>query len=202
MYKARKRIDELKAEQRMTRKRIGNLTDELTQAEKTIIEVEGVQKLFQSAVAMMYANLSSKLGDIVTEGISIVFPEAQLKFVVQFVERRNNVECDILLEDSDGEQFSVLDDSGGGLADFIALLLRMTYIILSEHSNILVADEPLKFIDRERVGVASKFIREVCTDFNFKILMVSHIPELVAEAETVYKVTKTKGVSAVKKVDK
>ncbi|RKZ97856.1 MAG: hypothetical protein DRQ46_03860 [Gammaproteobacteria bacterium] len=149
----------------------------------------------------MYENLSSKLGDIITEGIAIVFPDAQLKFVVNFVERRNNVEADILLEDSDGEQFSVLDDSGGGLADFIALLLRITYIILSEHNNILIADEPLKFIDRDRIPEASQFIRKVCEDFDFQLVFVSHIPEMVAESETVYKVTKSKGISTVKRVD-
>ncbi|RKZ96885.1 MAG: hypothetical protein DRQ46_06395, partial [Gammaproteobacteria bacterium] len=145
MIEARKRIDELKAEQRVAKKRLGNLNKQLDKELKNIEEIEAVQKLFQSAVALMYENLSSKLGDIITEGIAIVFPDAQLKFVVNFVERRNNVEADILLEDSDGEQFSVLDDSGGGLADFIALLLRITYIILSEHNNILIADEPLKF---------------------------------------------------------
>jgi len=201
MDKARKRIDELKAEQRVAKKRLGNLNKQLDKELKNIEEIEAVQKLFQSAVALMYENLSSKLGDIITEGIAIVFPDAQLKFVVNFVERRNNVEADILLEDSDGEQFSVLDDSGGGLADFIALLLRITYIILSEHSNILIADEPLKFIDRDRIPEAAQFIRKVCADFDFQLVFASHIPEMVAESETVYKVTKSKGISTVKRVD-
>ncbi len=201
MIEARKRIDELKAEQRVAKKRLGNLNKQLDKELKNIEEIEAVQKLFQSAVALMYENLSSKLGDIITEGIAIVFPDAQLKFVVNFVERRNNVEADILLEDSDGEQFSVLDDSGGGLADFIALLLRITYIILSEHNNILIADEPLKFIDRDRIPEASQFIRKVCEDFDFQLVFVSHIPEMVAESETVYKVTKSKGISTVKRVD-
>ncbi len=198
---ARNQVDNLLAEQRIAKKALVNFNKQLSAELTNIEEIEAVQKLFQSAVALMYDNLSSKLGDIITEGISIVFPDAQLKFVVTFVERRNNVEADIMLEDSDGEQFSVLDDSGGGLADFIALLLRMTYIILSEHANILAADEPMKFVDRDRVPEAAKFIRKVCEDFNFQLLFVSHIPEMVAESERVYKVTKQKGVSAVKMID-
>jgi len=201
MNQARKRIDELKAEQRVVIKRLVSLNAQLEAELINVEEIEAVQKLFQSAVAMMYENLSSKLGDIITEGISIVFPDAQLKFVVQFVERRNNVEADILLEDSDGDQFTALDDSGGGLADFIALLLRITYIILSEYDNILVSDEPLKFIDRDRIPDASKFIKKVCEDFKFQLVFVSHIPEMVAEAELVYQVAKAKGVSTVKRVD-
>jgi len=197
---ARKKVDDLLAEQRIAKKALSNFNTQLEQEIIAVGEIEAVQKLFQSAVAMMYANLSSKLGDIITEGISIVFPDAQLKFVINFVERRNNVEADILLEDSDGDQFTALDDSGGGLADFIALLLRITYIILSEHDNILIADEPLKFIDRERILEAAQFTRKVCDDFNFQLIMVSHIPEMVQSSKVVYEVKKKNGISITTKI--
>jgi ABC-type dipeptide/oligopeptide/nickel transport system ATPase subunit len=201
MDKARKILEELKAEQRVARKTLNAYNEKLEIEQQKVVEIEGVQSLFQSAVAMLYENLSTKLGSIITEGINIVFPDAQLELIIHFEERRNTVEADIMLIDSDGEEFTVLDDSGGGLGDFIAILLRITYITLSKYDNILIADEPLKFVDRDRIPEAAAFIRKVCEDFKFQLIMVSHIPEMAAESEIVYKITKAKGVSTAKRVD-
>jgi len=199
MIKARKRIDELKAEQRVAHKALKNFNSQLENELITLQEVEDVQRLFQSAVALMYENLSAKLGDIITEGLTLVFPDSQYKFKLDFVERRGNVECDVFLEDSTGDRYHPLDAVGGGIADFVCLLLRITYIILSKYDNFLAADEPLKFCDRSRIPEAASFIRKVCEDFRFQILMVSHVPELIAESEIVYNVVKKKGISTVKK---
>lgn len=195
MNKARKRIDELKAERRVAKKALVSLNEQLDDELVSIADVEGVQALFQSAVKLMYDSLSAKLGDIITEGLTIVFPDSQYKFVVEFVERRNNVEADLFLENSNGERFNPLDAVGGGITDFVCLLLRMTYILLSKYDNILIADEPLKFIDRDRIPEAAKFVRKVCEDFTFQLLCVTHIPQIVAEAEKVYMIQKVKGVS-------
>ncbi len=200
MNSARKKIDELKAERRVAKKNLKTFNANLDAEQAIIEDVEGVQALFQSAVKLMYANLSSKLGDIITEGLVLVFPDSQYKFIVEFVERRNNVEADLFLEDADGERFHPLDAVGGGITDFVALLLRVTYILLSKYDNALVADEPLKFIDRDRIPDAAKFVHKVCADFDFQLVCVTHIPEIVAEADRVYKVTKTKGISEVKKI--
>ena len=200
MQKARDKINKLLAEQSVATKALSTLNSQLETNEIELIEIEKVQELFQTAIKIMYDNLSSKLGDIITEGISIVFPDAQCKFVIDFVERRNNVEADIFIENSNGVKCSPLFSGGGGLADFISLLLRITYIILSKYENVLIADEPLKFVDRERIPEASLFIKKVCEDFNFQLLMISHIPEFIRECEVVYNVKRTKKISKVTRV--
>lgn len=199
---ARQRVDELLAEQRVAKKALKNFNAQLDAELITLQEIEDVQRLFQSAVALMYSNLSAKLGDIITEGLTVIFPDSQYKFIVEFVERRNNVEADIYLEDSAGNKYDPLDDVGGGIADFVCFLLRITYIILSKYDNFLAADEPLKFVDRTRIPEAAAFIKKVCEDFKFQLLMITHIPEWVAESEIVYKVTKTKGTSKIKRLDR
>lgn len=200
MKEARNKINKLLAEQSIATKTLNTLTSELEKDNNELVEIEKVQELFQTAVKLMYDNLSAKLGDIITEGISIIFPDAQCKFVIDFVERRNTIEADIFIENSNGVRSTPLFSGGGGLADLISLLLRITYIILSKHDNILIADEPLKFMDRGRIPEAAKFIKKVCEDFNFQLLMVSHIPELLQESEVVYNVKMIKKVSKVTKV--
>lgn len=200
MIKARKRINELLAEQRVARKALANFEQQLETEHAILEDIKEVQQLFQSAVSLMYANLSTKLGDIITEGLTLVFPDSQYKFVVEFVERRNNVEADIYLEDSGGNRYDPLNDVGGGIVDFVGLMLRITYIILSQYDNFLAADEPLKFIDKGRIPEAAAFIRKICEDFKFQLLMVSHIPELVEASEAVYKIEKKGGISKAVKI--
>lgn len=199
---ARDTLNLLLAEKRVANKALVNYKNQLNKELDILIEIETVQQLFQSAVKLMYANLSTKLGDIITEGLLIVFPDSQYRFVIEFVERRSSIEADIYLEDSSGNKYDPLDDVGGGIADFVCLLLRITYIILSKYDNFLAADEPLKFIDRSRIPEAAAFIRKVCEDHKFQLLMISHIPELITESEIVYNVTKTKGISKIKRVDR
>ncbi len=200
MIETRNKINELLAEKKVATKLLDSLTAQVEEHNNSLIEIEKVQELFQIAVKLMYTNLSTKLGDVITEGISIAWPDAQCKFVIEFVERRNNVEADIFLENSNGYRVNPLYSGGGGLADFISLLLRITYIILSKYDNTLCADEPLKFIDRERIPEAAQFIKKICTDLNFQLIMISHIPELLQESDIVYKVTRAKKVSTIKKL--
>lgn len=164
-------------------------------------EAEQLLSLFQNSTKAMYSGISTKIGNIITEGIAQVFPDEDCKFRIEFVERRSNIEADLFLEDSSGERYTNLTkEVGGGLIDFISMLLRMMYIMLSPYDNILIADEPLKFVDKERIALAVEFIHRVCEEFNFQILVVSHIPEMIESAEVVYRVEKRNKVSTVTKI--
>lgn len=200
LAQARKRVDEKLADQRSAKASLSTLNENLDAEKLNLLEIEELQELFQTAVKLMYSNLSSKLGDVITEGLNNVFPESQYKFCVEFVERRNTVEADVYLQDSNGNKYHPLDAVGGGIADFISILFRITYIVLSPNKNVLIADEPLKFIDRGNVGHAVKFIKGVCKDLGVQMLFISHIPEMVECSDRVYSVTKKSGVSSVRKI--
>lgn len=200
IHEARDSMDMLLAERRLAEKSLVSLNTRLQAKLALVKEVSLVQEVFQAAIKLLYENLSAQLGNIITEGLSIVFPDSQYRFIVEFVERRNTVEADLFLEDADGDRYHPLDAVGGGVADFVSLLLRITYIILSEYDTILFSDEPLRFVDRSRVGSAAQFIKKICADFEFQLLLVSHIPEMVECADTIYEVQKIKGVSIATKI--
>lgn len=197
---ARDIVDTKLAEMRVATKNIEKLKVQLEEEKARLVEIELLQELFQISIKLMYSNLSSKLGAVITEGLAIVFPEAQYKFMVEFVERRGTIEADLFLEDSNHNKYHPLDAIGGGVSDFISLLLRIIFIVLSHNKNILVADEPLKFISRGKVGRAAKFIKKVCEDFKFQLIIVSHIPELINECAIKYEVSQTRGISSIKKI--
>ena len=64
----------------------------------------------------------------------------------------------------------------------------------------MIADEPLRFVDRTRIGDAAKFVSQVCKDLDFTLLMVTHIPELQTHSNTIYRVVRKNGISTVDKI--
>ena len=195
----RERLNELLAEKRVANKRLEILEKDLAKIENKISELNEAQVIFQTAAKIMYGSLSSKLGDIVTEGLNIIFPEAGYRFIIEFIERRSTIECDLYLLDQDDKRLDPLTSVGGGVADVISMLLRCTYIILNpSFAKVLIADEPFRFVDRERIPEAALFLRKICENFGLQVIVITHIPELMLESEKVYVVTKTKGISSVR----
>jgi len=178
----------------------GTIAD-IEDTENAIQKNDEMQVLLSQSIQILYEGLSSKLGDIITEGIKCVFPDSPYtKFVIDFVPRRDSIEADLYLIDKDGEKYHPMDAVGGGVADLIAMVLRITYIKLSKSRDILIADEPLKFVDRSRIEDAAAFIQKVCKDLDFSLLLITHIPEMIQVADAVYKVLRKSGVSSVTRV--
>ncbi len=180
--------------------KLGILLESTKKESEQLKEFDTLQEFLQKCSNVVYSNLSNRLGEIITEGLRHVFPEYNYTFNILFVERRNKIEVDFVLTDPDGEQYHPTDDVGGGVADMISMLLRITYITLSKHINILFADEPLKFIDKDRVPVAAQFIKKVCEDLNFQIVMATHIPEFMQVAEACYRVQQINKISKVEEL--
>ena len=197
---ARDIVDELKAERSVATKALSTLEEGKVSLENHIKEIVVVQEVFQSAIKLLYDNLSMHLGGIITEGLSMVFPDSNYQFVIDFVERRGTVEADLWLEDDEGERYHPLDAVGGGISDFVSLLLRITYLILSDYENTLICDEPGKFISSDKREEAANFLKKICEDFDFQVLMVSHIPEMIQCANVVYTLKKQRGVSYATKI--
>jgi len=200
LHKHRVTVNNLLAERRIQKKSVRKWKNRLQKKKEELAELEKLQLLFQTAVKTLYSTLSTKLGDIVTEGLNIVFPETGYIFKIEFVEKRNTVEANIYLEDRDGYTYHPVKDVGGGIADFVSLLLRIAYIMLSKYDNILIADEPGKFIDRERISDAACFLDKILKELDFQIVMITHIPEFTEKAGTVYKVTKKGKISSTKEL--
>lgn len=201
VYKVRAKLNDRLAEVRLAKEYVAQYELDKVFIEGNISKYEAVQQVFQTATKLMYANLSSRLGDIISEGLAQVFPESGYTFMIEFVERRNTIEADLFFMDADGERYDdPLDDVGGGVVDFSSILLRIAYILLSKYRNFIVADEPLKFVDIDRVPLAAEFIKRLCEDVGMKLLVVTHIPAIAQRASTLYEVKKRLGISSVTEI--
>ncbi len=199
LHNCRAQIDEFQLIRKLETRSIKEETEQLLSAQEDQEELKVIQEVLQTASKLMYTNLSVKLGNVITEGLTLVFPESNLRFVVDFVERRNQIEADLYLVDEEGNQYDPVNSVGGGITDFISLLLRVAYIALSKYRNFIAADEPSKFISRDKIYDATVFLAKVCDDLKFDLLVVTHIPEMVDAAKTVYFVRKRQDISQVRK---
>lgn len=150
---------------------------------------EAVREYFKKAALLTQNVLSNRISGIVTKALGIVFPEKNVKFIVEFVERRNTTECDLYVEDSKGNRYDLLDDRGHGMADLVSMCLRVSYIMLDSVDNVLILDEPFRNLNRAKQPWASQLVKELSRELDMQFIICTHIPDLVEYADKHIKVT-------------
>lgn len=156
---------------------------------REIIRVVGLET--QKQLEFNISNISS----LALEGI---FNEPY-NLLLEFVERRNKTECDVLFE-RNGERFKPLDASGGGTVDVAAFALRIASWSMQQHRtrNIIIMDEPMRFLSEEYQENASEMIKEISNKLGIQFIIVTHNQTLTAYADKVFEVSIRKGISKVK----
>ena len=160
--------------------------------------VEEARAIIQTVAQATQKELEYHVSEIVSLALAAVF-EHPYSLRLMFVPRRNKTEADILFE-RDGEQFKPIDATGGGAVDIAAFALRVAMWSLRRprSRNVLILDEPFRFLSRDLQGMASRMLTEVSGRLGLQIIMVSHNPELIEGANRYFEVELKKGKSYVK----
>lgn len=141
--------------------------------------------------------LQYHISEITSLALSAVFDDPY-ELVVEFVQRRNKTECDLLFE-RDGERIDPLSASGGGAVDIASFALRVASWSMQRprSRNLLILDEPFKHLSPNLMGRASEMLKEISERLKLQILMVTHSAELTECADRLFKVKLVKGISTV-----
>lgn len=196
--KYRRILDQRKGElrligeqQKTSEKRCQLLREDLENSEKAQAIIQEVAKLTQE-------ELRYHIGELVSLALAAVFDDPYT-FELEFVTRRNQTEVDLFFV-RDGMRVSPLSSSGCGAVDIAALALRISLWSLKNPRTrgILFLDEPLKFLSREYQTKASSMIKMLSKRLNVQIIMVTHSPELIEQADKIHTFSIDKGVSKVR----
>ena len=125
-----------------------------------LYDYECIREVFKKAALALQNHLATHIGHIVTRTLNSIFFEKDIKFVVEFVERRNTTECDLYVIENE-HRFDLLDGRGHGMADMASMALRVAYISLDSCDNVVILDEPFRNLDKERQPYASELIKEL-----------------------------------------
>jgi DNA repair ATPase RecN len=82
------------------------------------------------------------------------------------------------------------EESGGGISDIVSLANFLTMNILNSDQNsaIILLDEPTKFVSLGKAEQVGQFLKDISSQFNKQILMVTHAQDTAKYADKTFHV--------------
>lgn len=158
-----------------------------------------VRALFQTAAQQTQQKLEYHISNLVTTALSTVF-EDPYEFQVEFVQKRGKTEAELWFV-REGQKINPIDASGGGAVDIASFALRVAFWSLTKKTRpLFILDEPFKHLSNDLQSRASSMLKMLSEKLNIQILMISHIEQLIDEADKEFKVVLKNGKSNVTSV--
>lgn len=179
-----KKIKDLKKEQ-----------EEITERQSCI---DKARIIIQEIGHKTQQNLEFHVSSLVTTAIKhvdITWPD----YVIEFVKRRNKLECDIYFSEK-GRKQHPLDSAGFGAVDVGAFTNEIGYWTLNKNRPTFFRDEPFRNVSPDLQYKVSEMLKMICEEIHLQILMVSHAEDINVAANKTFLVEQTEGVSQIKEV--
>lgn len=193
-------LDEKISDYKYLKKDIKELENKKKKQIQLLNDLEKARSIFQAAAKLTQSQLSKRISLIVSNALSAVFPDPY-KFVIDFVERRNSTECDLLFE-KDGNKRDPMDSCGFGAADIASLALRVAYWKLTQNSrNTLILDEPTRALSKDKQKLASLVFKGLSKlEGGLQFIIVTHNPDLAEAADRTFRITQKNRISTIKRL--
>lgn len=158
---------------------------------------EKAREIIREVGLKVQQQLQYHISDITSLAMEAVFHDPY-KLSVNFVERREKTECDLLFE-RDGERVDPLSATGGGVVDVAAFALRVaSWSMQTPRSrNVIILDEPMRFLSTDHQEQASVVIKEISQKLGIQFIIVTHEPILASYADKVFETKIKKGVTTI-----
>ena len=191
------KLQQLKGRKIQLEKSITDLTIEIRNNKRSLNQHEQAREVLREVGLKTQQTLQVHISDIATLAFEAIFDDPY-ELSVEFVQRRNKTECDLLFS-RDGNKVDPLEASGGGAVDVAAFALRIASWTMQRprSSNVMILDEPMRFLSVDLQERASQMIKELSDKLGIQFIIITHEPTLAAAADKVFEVSKRKGVSKI-----
>lgn len=152
------------------------------------------QTFVQSVAQSVQSKLSSKIDGIVNLGLSTCFPNYTFK--MEYVASRGKTEVVFVVKDGDS-QIDPMNQCGGGLVDVLSFCLRMAVYSISNVNNVIILDEPFRFLSKSLRPKVAELLEVLCDKLNLQLIEVTHIDEFAENSDKRIFIKKIDGVSKV-----
>ncbi len=184
-------------------KDIENYTRKDSELNSELKSLEDAQIFLQKIAQETQEHLRFQIEDIVNLALETCFP-GEYTFQIKFEISRGKTEAELVfLDQKTQRQIDPMNASGGGVVDLTTFALRIAcYALERGTDNVIVLDEPFRFLSRDLQQRAGEILKTLSERMNLQIIMVSHIGEIIDVADKVFEVKKNEnGISRVKVVD-
>ena len=174
----------------------------MTQIQKEILQYLKASEIIKQVALQTQNELEYHLSSLVSLAMQEVFGDDAYELKINFVEKRNKTEIEILFKRGELE-IDPIACSGGGAIDVacFALLLSLWVIKRPRTRNTIILDEPLKWLKgNDLPSKGAEMIKSISEKLGVQIIMVSHSPELIEASDKIFEVTKNDQISQVNEI--
>ena len=161
------------------------------------------QSFLQAVAQRTQEQLKYHIRDVVQLALDTVFP-GEIVFDICFEIKNGRTTAKLLLLEND-EEIDPLRDNTGGLVDMASLGLRIAAWALGYTRPVLILDEPMKNLDKEKRPLGAQVIRDLSDELKLQMIIVTHDDELTEIADKTFHVSRVKEdgykVSKIKEIE-
>jgi len=197
---ARALIERKKGERDRIESELKSAKKKLKQVKRSLRSHEKAREIIREVGLKTQAQLQFHISEVASLALDSVFSNPYT-LNVEFVQRRNKTECDLLFE-RDEKVFNPLEATGGGAVDVAAFALRTASWSMQRPRSrpLLVLDEPFKNLSTNLLPKASDMLKQMSEKAGLQIIMVTHSEELTECADKIFEVSMKKRISKVEEV--
>ena len=191
LIEVRKKFDTLKGERARVLSELEKCKENLKLRKKDYETHLKAREIIREVGIATQKELSYHIGEIVTMALESVFPDPY-RFIVEFDFKHNKTECNLCLVGKNGNVVDAMSSAGGGVVDIVSLALRMaSWSMMSPTpAQVLIMDEPLRFLSRDLRPLAGEMIKEFSQKMGLQVIMVSHEDAMIDVADKILTIRK------------
>lgn len=194
----RKHLEQLKGKKALLKSQLKEEKIALRSNRIKLQDYEIARQIIKEVAQVTQEQITFHVSDITTLALESIFNDPY-KLEIQFVQRRNKMECDLFFVRNE-ERINPLEASGGGAVDVAAFALRIASwsLMQPQISKTIILDEPMRFLSENYQEKASTMLKELSRQLGIQFIIVTHEQTLTAYADNVFEIGIGKGVSRIK----
>lgn len=193
----RNRLEQQKGQRTQIVKSITTTNQTVKENKRSLRRHEQAREVIRKVGLSTQQQLQFHISDITSLALEAVFDDPY-ELAVEFVQRRNKTECDLYFT-RDGNQMDPLSASGGGAVDVASFALRIASWSMQhpKSRNVIILDEPLRFLSADHQEKASVMIKEISQKLGIQFIIITHEPILTSYADRIFETKIQKGVTQI-----
>jgi hypothetical protein len=189
----RNKLEQRKGQKIQLEKNLSTVRKEIRDTISDLHRHEEAREIIRIVGLETQKTLQFHISDITSLALEAVFPNPY-ELSVEFVQRRNKTECDLLFE-RDGMKVEPLEAAGVGAVDVASFALRIASWSMRQPRtrNVIVLDEPFKFLSVDLQERASDMLKTIAQKLGVQFIIVTHEQVLAASANKTFETKIRKG---------
>lgn len=148
-------------------------------------QTELAQKILQIVSKQTQQEVIIHISGIINLALNTIFEESY-EFKIDFIEKRGKIEADIYLLKNKEDRIDPMTASGGGVVDVISFALRIALWSLSGMRNVIILDEPFRFLSRELQPRAGILLKNISKKLGLQFIIITHDKAIIDSADQIF----------------